>query len=114
MTEEKKFFELDEIKRALQVFYTPGEVRELRLPETSQGVISGYFDDPEALAKAAMECSGGVAGVYITVNPINPMLLARPNNDLVPYAKTTGGDGEWLDAVELIPATVEIPDAVRL
>ena len=56
--------------------------------------MSGYFDDLEALAKAAMDCSGGVPGVYITVNPVNPMLLARANNDLVPYAKTTAADDD--------------------
>jgi hypothetical protein len=57
--------DLDEIRRALQVLFSPGEVRELRLPETCQGVISGCFDDPETLTKAAMACSGSITRLFL-------------------------------------------------
>ncbi len=44
-----------EIRRALGLLCEPGEVYEVRAPNTQRGTISGYFDDPEKLAHAAME-----------------------------------------------------------
>jgi len=43
---------------------------------------SGYFDDHEALARAAeaLDADPSVAGIYITLNTVNPALLARRAN----------------------------------
>ena len=37
---------------------------------------SAYFDKPEALADAVEPLDGTVAGIYITLNPCKPALLA--------------------------------------
>ncbi|TKB75256.1 MAG: AAA family ATPase [Nitrospira sp.] len=76
-------------------------VYELRAPKTRQGTVSGYFNDPALLYKAADELDAKVPGIYITLNPVNPALLARAKNRLQMHAKTTTSDAdilrrEWL------------------
>ena len=43
---------------------------------------SGYFDDHEALARAvdALDTDPSVSGIYVTLNDVNPALLARRAN----------------------------------
>lgn len=74
----------NEILRACQVLFTSGQVvelraldavtREWRRPHTA----SGYFNDWEKLAAAAVTIQA--RGIYVTLNPVNPALLARANN----------------------------------
>ena len=63
-----------------------GEVVEVRIPGTEKGTISGYFDDFAALAEAVAPYNGN-SSVFVILNPVNPALLARANNRLVPKAK---------------------------
>lgn len=78
----------DEICRFLKVAAQPGEIIELRLlrafPRGQQfpATMSGYFDDHDALAENAEKYSASAQGVYITLNPVNPALLARSANKL--------------------------------
>jgi hypothetical protein len=83
----------DEVIRALRILAAPGEVYELRVPESRRGTISGYFDDLEALAAAAARLSGTAPGIYATLNPVNRELLARAANRVKEFAKTTASDG---------------------
>jgi hypothetical protein len=83
----------DEIARALAVLYEPGAVVELRVPQTRQGTLSGYFTDWKALIEAATRLRD-VEGVYTTLNPVRPELLARAQNKLKPYAKHTTSDAD--------------------
>lgn len=68
----------------LSLLAQPGDAFELRALVKSQGqphINSGYFDDMGALAAAAIQESGRNDGVYITINPVHPGLLARaPKN----------------------------------
>src|SRR6266568_9492756 len=69
-----------EIRRAVSLLYRPGEV-ELRVPKTGrEGTISGYFSDFEKLVEAALALDGRGLGVYVTLNPVKPALLARAHN----------------------------------
>ena len=77
----------DQIQQALTLLTEPGQVIELRVPSTSKGTQSGYFDDIEKLAEAACQLSGQGPGVYITINPVDPNLLARANNRVREYVK---------------------------
>ena len=73
----------------------PGSVHELRVPKAGrERTISGYFDDPVALAKTAAEldATGQYAGIFITLNPCNPALLARCCNRVRPYAELATAD----------------------
>jgi hypothetical protein len=83
-----------ETARAVGLLVAPGTVVELRAPKTRFGTQSGYFDDPRALVAAATELSGTVPGVYLTLNPVRPELLARAANRVERYARTTTTDGD--------------------
>jgi hypothetical protein len=84
----------EEILRALGMLYAPGDPVELRAPGGRKGTVSGYFTDMNALADAAVALSGTVEGVYVTLNPVNPALLARAANRVEPWAKHTTGDAD--------------------
>jgi hypothetical protein len=68
--------------RALALLLEPGGVAELRAIGRESPVASGYFDDPALLAENAdaLDASGGYSGIYVTLNPVNPPLLARRAN----------------------------------
>jgi len=110
--------DLEEIRAAANVLLEPGAVYEVRIPNTRRGTVSGYFDDLHKLAEAAAQWSGQAPGVYVTLNPVNPDLLARSANRLTEYAKHTTSDADiikrvWfpidLDAVR--PAGISSTDA---
>jgi hypothetical protein len=77
-----------EICRFLSLISEPGQIFELRLlhvrlPEGRFSVnMSGYFNDHGALAENAKKYNRDAQGLYITLNPINPALLARAANRL--------------------------------
>src|SRR5690242_16192719 len=81
-------WDANEIRRALQTLTLPGQVIELRILNAkvndayrSSYQASGYFNDPEALVKALRPLKGA-RGVYITLQPCDPALLARAHNRL--------------------------------
>ena len=75
---------LDDVRRFLRLLARPGDVFELRglvRVNGQQHVSTGFFDNLDELAKAAVDRSGKDDGVYVTVNPVLPALLARaPKN----------------------------------
>src|SRR5262249_45376135 len=62
---------------------------------------SGYFDDLEKLAKAAVSYDGHAEGIYFTINPVNPALTARANNRVKEYAEHTTSDHDILRRINL-------------
>jgi hypothetical protein len=73
-------YSLDDMRRFVSLIWRPGDVFELRglaRVNGQQHVTSGFFDDPKEFMRAALERSGKDAGVYYTINPTNPALLAR-------------------------------------
>lgn len=82
-----------EIDRGLAVLFRPGDVVEMRIPNTGhQGTISGYFDDPQKLASALASQNGAFAGIYTTLNPCAPSLLARSSNRVRSRVRTATSD----------------------
>ena len=75
---------VDDIRRFFGLLARPGDVFELRGLAKVNGqqlVTTGFFDDLEQLARTAVDRSGKDDGVYVTINPVNPALLARaPKN----------------------------------
>ena len=70
-----------DIRNVINVLAPDGGVVEVRA--LADGVThSGYFDDHEALARAveALDADPAVAGIYVTLNSVNPALLARRAN----------------------------------
>src|SRR3989304_3669289 len=71
---------VENIKRALAVLFSAGDVTELRILNTRYKTVSGYFDDLGTLDSAGAEWSGQAPAVYVKLNPVNPALLARSKN----------------------------------
>src|SRR5258708_16945859 len=86
------------IQRGLAYLTEIGQVVELRVLGMSgkKRTDSGYFDDLEKLAKAALSYDGSAEGIYFTVNSVNPGLLARANNRVKTYAEHTTSDHDIL------------------
>ena len=56
------------IHQYLLVLVDPGSVTELRIPRTSKGTQSGYFDDPATLSQIAAAWSGRASGLYTRIS----------------------------------------------
>ena len=69
----------------LTLLMEPAQVVELRALDVSTPdyrrphTVSGYFDDMAKLADAALKLRQA-KGLYVTLNPVNPALLARAAN----------------------------------
>ncbi len=76
--------DISEIKRAITVFFHPGDTVELRaLKVNGKLTHAGYFRDYELLSKEAARLSGQAQGVYVVLNCINRALFARAANRIV-------------------------------
>ena len=103
----KRLIDVAEIRRALTILIEPGQVIELRAlnATTRQSpkyryTASGYFNDVEALIKAAGDITSAT-GIYITLNPCKRGLITRACNrirtaDYMRIDKRTTSDGEIL------------------
>lgn len=93
----------DDLLAFWRAIVRPGDVHEVRVPKTRKGprrwfgVASGYFDDADAFVGALEHASGHDAeGVYLTLNPVNPALLARAANRLRDGRPVTTQDADVL------------------
>ena len=86
----------EEIVEVLNILFRSGQVVELRIPNhpRSNATTAGYFDDFDELAAAAASYSETAPGIYVTLNEINPALLARKNNRVEEWIKQTTSDGD--------------------
>ena len=82
-----------DIQNFVELLWAPGDVREVRIPKHNKygHTASGYFDTPDAMAKAAAKWDGK-ANIYLTLNPVNRSLLARSNNRIADKAESTSAD----------------------
>ncbi|MGC3967580.1 MAG: hypothetical protein QM775_09485 [Pirellulales bacterium] len=114
--------ETDDIRRGLAVYCDAAGVHELRALGTPKAaVVFGYYDPEgrEAFVEDCAELSGEADGVYFTLNPVNPVLLARSVNRLRRFGKpVTTSDAEiicrrWLplDFDPVRPAGISSNDA---
>ena len=89
-------FDRAEILRTWHLFRQPGEVLEMRIPKAGRyKTVSGYFNEPGALADAVIGLADdGFAGIYFTINPVKPDLLARAKNRYLKYAETATSDAD--------------------
>jgi len=82
------------IKATLDLIHEPGTVFEVRIPKTKAGTISGYFNDTSIAAALIARENGKHQSVYMTVNPVNPSLVARSENKLEYGTFFTSSDGD--------------------
>src|SRR5438105_12506219 len=89
--------EMAEICRTVSRIFSPGDAVELRVPKAGRdGTIAGYFDDFHALAEAACTINFKAPAVYVTMNPVNPILLARAVNRVKMRVSETATDRDVL------------------
>ena len=81
------------IKSVLDLIHEPGEIFEVRIPKTKFGTLSGYFNDTTKAAIAISRENGKHQGIYATVNPVKPSLLARMENAIA-ISQATTADSE--------------------
>src|SRR5580698_1140233 len=89
---------LAEIKRGLSLLFQPGDVVETRILKTKVGTVSGYFDDFDAMAQAIFEADRQYLpqGIFVTLNQLDPALLARACNRLKERCEATTSDNNIL------------------
>jgi hypothetical protein len=76
---------------AVGTLFEPSAVVELRA-FSGRCTVSGYFDDHEALVKQAHKLDEQGYAVYVTLNEVDPALLARAANKVNRYPKATTSD----------------------
>ena len=111
----KPLIDEEMILRTMDVFLAPGQVCEVRAMQAQMqgekwpGTVSGYFNDSKRLVEALGQIEFA-RGIYVTLNPVKPDLLARANNRLKRVEKGEAtSDGEILSRRWLL---VDV-DAVR-
>jgi len=120
---ERQIENIERIKETISLLTngTSDEIVEVRMLGTSKNVISGYYSDRSKLVRDVASCKERAEGIYITLNPVKPDLLARSSNRLKPYAKNTTGKADitarkWLyvdlDAVR--PSGISSTDQEKL
>jgi RecA-family ATPase len=82
-----------EVEAGLRALHEAGDVFEVRIPKAGRDrTVSGYFDDPARAAAEIAPYDGKAPGIYLTLNPVRPDLLARAHNRLRPHAEETSTD----------------------
>lgn len=114
----------EQVRACYRALGMAGSVHELRVPEPRDrrfGVVSGYFADEDAFVAAVSAFDGcGARGVYATLNPVKPALLARAYNRLERNAKTLTVDRDiacyrnlLVDVDPVRPAGISATDGER-
>ncbi len=90
--------QIDEFISLLHPAGSVFEIRSLNCPSGSDGRFpsthSGYFTDAVRAHELALllDLVNKPAGIYITLNPVNPSLLARANHQIKSKARATTSD----------------------
>jgi hypothetical protein len=88
-----------EILRTVELLFESDAVVELRAFKGRE-TISGYFDDHVLLAREARKLEDRDYSVYVTLNEVDPALLARASNRARKvYKEPTTSDSDILPAV---------------
>ena len=84
---------LEEVLHSMQYLKGEGDVLEVRILNSSNGTISGYYSDYVKLVQD-IEQYIEKYNIYFTLNPVKKELLARAENRLKLYARTTTADAD--------------------
>ncbi len=94
---------LELIQQGINAMFDPNDVVEVRVPKAGRNrTISGYYDDHEKMAHDLASLDGRYAGIYFTLNPCDPALLARASNRLKNNAEQTTSDPDILQRAHLL------------
>jgi hypothetical protein len=95
------------VRRFLELLFEPGDAFEVRAPECRDRnhtryayTCSGYFTfdtiDAAVAGVSELDRSTVAPGIYVTINPVAPTLLARATNRIKPRARETTQDKDIL------------------
>lgn len=84
-----------ELERALPILFTDATVLEIRILTTNKGVVSGYFDNGESIAKSIAPYVGKCS-IFCTLNEVDPSLFNRSPNMLTEFASSSTKDTDIL------------------
>lgn len=87
--------DIQRTRQSLDLICEPNAVYELRAAVGKRRIDSGYFDDLDALATAAIN-RNRKHSVWMTLNPVRPELLARACNRIEERAEHTTADDQIL------------------
>src|ERR1700733_1744282 len=103
-------FNEEYLRTAAGILFPDPRLIEVRVPKAGKfRTISGYFELPDRLDElvASVEAvSGKYPGIYWTINPVDPSLLALANNRIKPHQETTSGDDDILGRT-LLPIDID-------
>lgn len=86
-------FDADELRQAWDLLVTPGDIIEIRVLDGMDRTggrkltWSGYFDNAGDVLEALKVLRGGWHGVYMTINPVDPLLFHKRANRIQPAEK---------------------------
>jgi hypothetical protein len=116
---------VDEALQTIGALFEPGDVIEIRALDVGRtceragSTYAGYFnfENSAAIGAAILQVDGRADGVYVSLNRINPDLLARSNNRLQSKPKNTTSDADivefrwfYIDADAKRPAGISATD----
>jgi putative DNA primase/helicase len=79
-----------------------GCIYEVRIPGTTEGTISGFFDNGHDLYTNALEWEGRAKGIYFTMNPVRQELFQQAPNRLLKKVATTTKDADIVRRLQLL------------
>ncbi|NBJ83876.1 hypothetical protein D5274_19070 [bacterium 1XD42-94] len=82
-----------EVRKTFETLIESGVFTEVRLLNTKQGTLSGYYNDVDKLIEHIQRYDGNY-NIYITMNALSEGIEARGKNHLKSYAKNTTSDKE--------------------
>lgn len=110
---------LSTIQRAIQVLQVLAQVFEIRVLGIPRGrgkpaTAAGWFNNVQAACKAVQTyVLQRATGIYITLNPVDPALLARTDNQIREFCEQTTADKDIVRRVWLfLDFDPERPDGI--
>ena len=82
-----------EVRKTFETLIESGVFTEVRILNTKQGTLSGYYNDVDKLIEHIQRYDGQY-NIYITMNALSEGIEARGKNHLKNYAKNTTSDKE--------------------
>ena len=77
-----------EVLKTFEILAEPGQFTEVRILNTKQGTLSGYYNDVDKLIEHIQRYDGQY-NIYITMNALSEGIEASGKNYLKSYAKNT-------------------------
>jgi hypothetical protein len=94
---------LELIQQGITALFDPTDVVEVRVPKAGKlGTLSGYYSDHAEMAQDLATLDGKHPGIYTTLNPVNPALLARAENRTKSRAESTTSDNDIAHRIHLL------------